>query len=157
MSKLFERYIQYVVSRSLIGLDGSVKLNSRIQGSGQRPPWALKYLEPDMLIKHGSKYYVADAKYKAHYYSARKDSEVLKDTHRSDLHQLLAYCSFSPEKNKTGILFYPSDTLGHVKVGYLEPLFGVHNTVFLYGIPFGINRIEESIKDVRDLLASTVS
>lgn len=34
MARLFERYVQYVVSTSLRGFDGTVITNSKIQGRG---------------------------------------------------------------------------------------------------------------------------
>lgn len=157
MAMLFERYIQYIVTRSLIGLNGTVISNSKIKGRGQIAQWGLKYLEPDMIIKYNSNIYMADAKYKAHYYAFGQNSEILKETHRSDLHQLLAYCSFSPGKNKTGILFYPSNTPKWRKINYTERLSGINNTVYLYGIPFGINEIDKSINEIRHLFTSIVS
>ena len=157
MATLFERYVQYVVSRSLKGLDGTVISNSKILGRGQIAQWGLKYLEPDMIIKYGSSIYMADAKYKAHYYAFGQNSDVLKETHRSDLHQLLAYCSFSPEKNKTGILFYPSSIPSCRKINYLERLAGINNTVYLYGIPFGINGIDAAVPVIRQLFIQNVS
>lgn len=156
MAKLFERYIQYIVSESLKGIDGNVMYNYKILGKGQIAPWGLKHLEPDMIIKCNSKTYMADAKYKAHYYAFRQNSEILKETHRADLHQLLAYCSFSPEKNKTGILFYPSSTSSCRKINYLERLGGINNTVYLLGIPFGINCIDDSVNEIRSLFTSIV-
>lgn len=156
MAKLFECYVQHVVSKSLYGIGGTVMPNSKIQGRGQISQWGLKYLEPDMIVKCNSKIFMADAKYKAHYYAYGQNSETLKETHRHDLHQLLAYCSFSPEKNKTGILFYPSSTPSCRKINYIEQLGGINNTVYLYGIPFGVNEIDTSIKAIRRLFVNAV-
>lgn len=156
MAKLFERYAQYVVETSLRGFDGSVISNSKIRGRGEIAHWGLKYLEPDMIVKCGTSYFMADAKYKAHYYAFGQNSEVLKETHRADLHQLLAYCSFLPVKNKTGILFYPASKPSCRKISYLEQIGGINNTVYLYGIPFGINGIDVSANAVRKLFTSTV-
>lgn len=157
MAKLFERYVQYIVEKSLKGIDGTVISNSKISGRGQIAQWGLKYLEPDMIVKCNSRFFMADAKYKAHYYAFGQNSEVLKETHRSDLHQLLAYCSFSPEKNKTGILFYPASTPSCRKINYIERLAGINNTVYLYGIPFGTSGIDPSVNAIRHLFENTVS
>ena len=143
-----------MVETSLRGFDGTVILNSKIQGRGQIAQWGLKYLEPDMIVKCGTSYFMADAKYKAHYYAFGQNSEILKETHRADLHQLLAYCSFSPEKNKIGVLFYPSSRPSCRKINYLEQLGGINNTVYLYGIPFGINGIDVSANAVRQLFVN---
>ncbi len=156
MAKLFECYVQYIVTKSMKGIDGDVIPNSKIHGRGQIPPWGLKYLEPDMIIKYKSTTYMADAKYKAHYYAYGQQSESLKESHRSDLHQLLAYSSFSPDKNKIGVLFYPSKKLSCKKINYLEQLGGINNTVYLFGIPFGINGIEPSVYAIRKFFNSIV-
>ena len=156
MAKLFERYAQYVVETSLRGFDGTLISNNKIQGKGQIAQWGLKYLEPDMIVKCGTSYFMADAKYKAHYYAFGQNSEILKETHRADLHQLLAYCSFSPDKNKTGVLFYPASNPSCRRIKYLEQLCGINNTVYLFGIPFGINGIDVSANAVRKLFTSTV-
>ena len=100
---------------------------------------------------------MADAKYKAHYYTYGQNSEILKETHRTDLHQLLAYCSFSPEKNKTGVLFYPSNKPGCRKINYIEQFGGINNTVYIYSIPFGINGIDVSANAVRQLFVNSVA
>lgn len=151
MAQLFERYVQYVVSRSLRGIDGNMIPNRKIRGRGAIPAWGLRHLEPDMMIKCNAKMYMADAKYKAHYYAAGKNSEILKETHRADLHQILAYCSFVPDKDKAGILFYPSNEPVFKEINYLESLGGVDNTVYLYGIPFGINWIDSAADSIRNL------
>ena len=49
MAKLFERYVQYVVSKSLRGFDSNVMSNYKIRGKGQIAQWGLKHLEPDMI------------------------------------------------------------------------------------------------------------
>ncbi len=156
MAMLFERYIQYIVSKSLWGLDGKVLSNSKILGRGQIAPWGLRHLEPDMIIKINSNIYMADAKYKSHSYNKNRYSDFLKETHRSDLHQLLAYCSFSPKKDKVGFLFYPSKTFCFRKVNYFERFDGVNNTVYLIEIPFGINKIDTSIAEMRNLFSHTL-
>jgi len=151
MATLFERYVQYVVGRSLIGLDGAVVSNRRISGRGSIPRWGLKYLEPDMIIRYNSSIYMADAKYKANYYVVEQASEILRETHRLDLHQLLAYCSFSPDKEKIGILFYPFIRPNFRKIDYLEQHTGISNTVYLFGIPFGINGVDTSVEVIRQM------
>ena len=153
MAQLFERYVQHVVLCSMQSLGGMLIANNKIRSKGRIAQWGLKYLEPDMMIKYNDKIYMADAKYKAHYYSAQQNSESLKETHRGDLHQLLAYCSFSPEKNKIGILFYPSVTLGFRRMDYLEQIGGVCNTIYLYGIPFGINEMDKTVSSLKQLFA----
>ncbi len=156
MAMLFERYVQHIVSKSLNNLNGTVISNGKISGRGKIPQWGIKYLEPDMIIKCDSRIIMADVKYKSHYYARAHSSEVLKETHRSDLHQLLAYCSFLPDKNKIGILFYPSSDIGYRKIVYEEPIAGISNTVYLYGVPFGINNIDLASNAIRDCFVNSI-
>ena len=156
MAEMFERYVQHILSLSLSGLGGIVISNNKIRAKGQITQWGLRYLEPDVTIRLSSKTYMADAKYKAHYYALGQNSEILKETHRSDLHQLLAYCSFSPEKNKTGILFYPSFATSCRVITYTEPLGGLCNTVYLFGIPFGINEMYKCVNEIKKQFAELV-
>lgn len=156
MAQLFERYIQHVASCGTRGLGAVVKANAKIRGRGQIAQWGLKYLEPDLIIKLNNKVYMADAKCKVHYYAFAQKSEILKEIHRADLHQILAYCSFSPEKNKTGILFYPSSSASCRKIDYLEQIGGINNTVFLIGLPFGINEMDKSVNFIRRLFLERI-
>ena len=151
MAKLFERYVQYVVNQSLRAIGGTVIPNTKIRGKGQIPHWGLKYLEPDIMIKYNSSIFMADAKYKANYYASSKQSDILKETHRADLHQLLAYCSFSPNNNKTGLLFYPANEPSYKKLSYVETLGGITNNVYLCGIPFGIKEIDTSVSEIKKI------
>ena len=153
MALLFERYVQHIVSSATKGLNATVKTNSKISGNGTIPQWGIKYLEPDLIIRYNDTMYIADAKYKANYYALSQNSDILKETHRSDLHQLLAYCSFSPERNKMGILFYPSGKNSYRKLEYLERTCGVQNTVFICGISFGIKDLNDSILFIKDLFS----
>ena len=104
MAMLFERYVQSVVGKATRELTGTVISNAKFHGTGNMPSWGLRYLEPDIMIRIGNNLYMGDAKYKANFYSDELKSDVLKETHRADLHQLLAYCSFEPQSLKTGIL-----------------------------------------------------
>ncbi|MBE6817848.1 MAG: hypothetical protein E7517_01635 [Ruminococcaceae bacterium] len=153
MAQLFEKYIQHIVNKSITNLGGTVSPNKKILGKGSIPPWGLKYLEPDLIVNFNSMILMADAKYKSHYYAFGQNSEVLKVTHRSDLHQLLAYCSFSPQNNKTGILFYPSSMPSYKKIDYIEQLGGITNTIYIFGVPFGINEMDKSINKMKDLFS----
>ncbi|MBQ7257041.1 MAG: hypothetical protein IJS60_05045 [Abditibacteriota bacterium] len=147
MAELFERYIQHIIAKSLQGINGLMKPNEKIQGS-KCPSWGLRYLEPDIIINLNSNIYMADVKYKSHFLNLGDNSEKLKEEHRADLHQLLAYCSFTPNTDKTGFIFYPSSQkVGCKKVSY--QINGIKNTVYLFGIPFGIDKINESIDKLK--------
>ena len=135
-------------------MSGKAISNSKINGEGHTPRWGLKYLEPDIVIKVGGCTFVADAKYKAHFYAIGIDSESLKETHRSDLHQLLAYCSFEPQSNRAGILFYPSKETQWKVIKHTDRNSGSCATVILCGLAFKKTEMDPAIKEVKKMLKS---
>ncbi|SEF62023.1 McrBC 5-methylcytosine restriction system component [Butyrivibrio sp. Su6] len=156
MSMLFERYAQYVFGNSVKQLAGKMLSNSKISGKGAHMKWGVKYLEPDMIALFQDKTVFADAKYKANMYSVGTDVTILKETYRHDLHQILAYCSFEPQRDKTGYILYPSDRFTHYEVTYKSHLDDVSNKVVLCGIPFDAERITETIFEIKDLISNNL-
>ena len=158
MAELFERYVQTIVVRAVRELSGVVYPNKKIDGEGYIPSWGLKYLEPDITIRIGNNIYMADAKYKANYYVQSKESEILKETHRADLHQLLAYCSFEPQfSNKIGILFYPANKTNYSVINYSAGNFGgMTNKVILCGLAFGNNEMDTAYLQVKKLFQNSI-
>lgn len=151
LSLLFERYVQYIfrnISREI----GAYHLDNVKMPliTNQVPTWALRYLEPDIvLVKESTKYLFVDAKYKSHMYN--QNSIDLKEEHRKDLHQLLAYMAFNPEKNKTGCLCYPSNELKIKEMKYGAGRWNTQQTIYLIGIPM---KVEETEKSIRQLTAT---
>ena len=158
MAELFERYVQTIVVRAVRELSGVVYPNKKIDGEGYIPSWGLKYLQPDITIRIGNNIYMADAKYKANYYVQSKESEILKETHRADLHQLLAYCSFEPQfSNKIGILFYPANKTNYSVINYSAGNFGgMTNKVILCGLAFGNNEMDTAYLQVKKLFQNSI-
>lgn len=158
MAELFERYVQTIIVQAVRELSGEVYPNKKINGEGYIPPWGLKYLEPDITIRIGNNIYMADAKYKANYYVQSKESEILKETHRADLHQLLAYCSFEPQfSNKIGILFYPANRTNYRAINYSAGSFGgTTNKVILCGLAFGNDEMDTAYLQIKELFKNSV-
>ena len=156
MAVLFERYIQAIVQNAVQNLSGSVVSNEKIHGAGRIPHWGLKYLEPDIVIRLGSELFMADAKYKAHFYAQATSSDILKETHRADIHQLLAYCAFEPQKAKTGILFYPARETKYNRIRYTDRLGGICNHILLCGVAFGYREMFQAGSVVREMLRKEV-
>lgn len=151
MSELFERYVQHVLSSVLKNISGKIYPNHKISSKGSSLSWGLKYLEPDILIKIDDVYIIADAKYKANFYLMNKESDVLKENHRSDLHQILAYLSFLPNLNdKLGILFYPANNVDFKVTTYRDNLTGITNKITVFGIPFNYFNIDKTIHSVQE-------
>ncbi len=152
MALLFERYVQSIVGRAAKALKGTVVSNAKIFGTGNIPTWGLRYLEPDIVIRIGANLYMCDAKYKANFYSLSSESSVIKDVHRADLHQLLAYSSFEPQSSKVCILFYPASKLSFLPIAYKERLVNVRNKVLLCGIPFGVTELDNVPFELKEFL-----
>lgn len=148
---MFERYVQHIVTCSIKELLGVAFVNHKISGKGKIPLWGLKYLEPDIMVKIRDFVFMVDTKYKAHFYAINTKSDVLKETHREDLHQILAYCSFAPQVQKTGLLFYPSRITRFQTMQYVERISGNINKVIICGIPFNITEMHTTIKKVKKI------
>lgn len=156
MAELFERYVQHIVTNSIKGLSNTIIFNGKISGKGNIPHWGLKYLEPDIIIKFSNSICMADAKYKAHFYARGINSDMLNEAHRADLHQILAYCSFEPQTNKNGVLFYPAESSSFQIITYTDRIGGICNKVILCGIPFGVFVMEDAIIKTKELFQNAV-
>lgn len=158
MAEMFERYVQAIVRQAVRGMSGIVYSNSRFRVNNSIPSWGLRYLEPDILIRLGDNLYMADAKYKANYYVQSVDSEILNETHRADLHQILAYCSFEPQtSSKTGILFYPANETSYRIINYsARSLGGITNMVVIFGLAFSFNKMEKACEKVQQMFQKSL-
>ena len=87
-----------------------------------------------------------DAKYKSNLYNKFDTSEILKEDHRHDLHQIMAYSSFSKTGFKYGVLCYPSDKLEVKQKKFKNGINEVTNTIFMLGIPLKKGSLNEAKK-----------
>lgn len=142
-SEFFERYVQYVFGEVAKSCAAKTICNPHYSVSGQRPTWALHYLEPDLIVQKDDVQYVADAKYKSHMFNWNDTSDDLKDTFRHDLHQILAYCSFNAMTTKKAMLVYPFSDFAYHKLHIGSPLDRSDADVYLVGIPLVKNQLEE--------------
>ena len=114
---------------------------------------SLGHLVPDIVVRRGRSIRIVDAKYKAHLADLdevgwRVASEELREAHRADLHQVLAYASFFDADDITVCLVYPlrratwealrakRQDVWHADV----PTKGRSIRVELRGLPFGSAR-----------------
>ncbi|GEC70661.1 hypothetical protein SAMN05443543_102288 [Flavobacterium flevense] len=159
-SDVFEKFVQYIfkeVSKETGGrLFSNFKLHSK---TSNHYSWELKHLEPDAIYQKDNLLVFIDAKYKSNLYNKFDKNEKLKDVHRYDLHQIMAYSSFSKMDAKYGFLCYPSDEVEIKKISYMNSINQSSNTVFICGIPLKkefiievkkvlmieLNKIEKSI------------
>jgi hypothetical protein len=117
LDELWERYVEGIVRHEvakeggevLVGRLGQTTIPIRWSEPGLR---SLGHLVPDIVVRRGRSLRIIDAKYKAHLADLdeagwRAASETLKEAHRADLHQVLAYASVFDAEHVTAALVYP--------------------------------------------------
>jgi hypothetical protein len=153
-SDVFEKFIQHIfkaVSKETGGkLFANFKFHSR---TSRHYSWELKHIEPDAIYQKENFMVFIDAKYKSNLYNKFDNSETLKDDYRHDLHQIMAYTSFSKTDFKYGFLCYPSDQLELKTIKYKNGINEVTNTVFVIGIPLK----KDSINEAKRLLTNELN
>lgn len=154
-AQLFERYVQFLVKTVVSQQGGSVTSNARysIEARGTRPAWALAYLEPDIVYRRDDAETVIDAKYKSHMLNLGTASDDLKDAFRHDLHQCLAYSSFSPGACRRIMLVYPATQLVWRQMQIRSPFSDIRAVVTLAGIPLK----KEELRATVDFLAGRLA
>jgi 5-methylcytosine-specific restriction endonuclease McrBC regulatory subunit McrC len=70
----------------------------------------------------------------------------LKDDHRHDLHQIMAYSSFSKTDEKFSFLCYPSDNIEYKILKYKNGLNEVSNSIIIFGIPLKKGHLNDTKK-----------
>lgn len=153
-SDVFEKYVQFVFTSVANEIGGSVYSNYKFKADSTRYySWELKHLEPDVIYKKGQSLIFIDAKYKANLYNKYGNSGKLKEDHRHDLHQILAYSSFNNSKNKIAFLCYPSNKNEIKRISYYNSSNEVVNSIYIMGIPPDKDELHET----KRLLANTLN
>ena len=143
-TEFFERFVQYLFKDIAQKKGAQIYNNARFNISGGRNiSWTLNYLEPDIILKKGDNQYVIDAKYKSHIYNRSEISDDLKDNFRHDVHQILAYSSFSPNERKKAILVYPYSEFYSKTLNVQNPITRLSTSVLLLGIPLQVEKLAE--------------
>ena len=144
-NEVFERYVQYLFKEVTQEVGGEFYPNFRIKSStNKRFEWELKYLEPDGIYKKGNNITIfIDAKYKSHLLNKYSKEEELKNTFRTDLHQIMAYTTFSFQNTKYGFLCYPSMINETKTINFYNPINDSNTNITLIGIPLDINYIHK--------------
>lgn len=153
LSLFFERYVQFLFNKVARAKGASAYTNPKYNISGNAPLWALKYIEPDVLIQKNDIQYIIDAKYKAHMYNINKGGEELKESFRSDLHQVLAYSAFGKTHEKNVLLVYPSGKYLKKELRITNHINGIRCNVFLVGIPLKKDEMKNVLSELGELLS----
>ncbi|MFC2009052.1 hypothetical protein ACFLUT_03260 [Chloroflexota bacterium] len=111
---------------------------------------SLGHLVPDLVVRRGRSVQIVDAKYKAHLAELdevgwRRFEDEIRDSHRADIHQVLAYASLYEAEDVTATLVYPLRRGTYLALrdrrrdrSYAELLHGGRRICLeLRGLPFG--------------------
>jgi hypothetical protein len=115
---------------------------------------SLGHLVPDIVVSRGASVRIIDAKYKSHFAEIdeqgwRQMADEIRERHRADLHQVLAYSALFDAPEITATLAYPlrRDTWASLHARGLDrssaDLYqgGRHVKLELWGLPFGAYRL----------------
>ena len=153
-SDVFEKFVQHIFKEVAKETGGKLYANFKFQSkTSTHYSWELKHIEPDAIYQKDNLLVFIDAKYKSNLYNKFGNSDTLKDDHRLDLHQIMAYSSFSKTDLKYGFLCYPSDQLELKTIKFRNGINEVTNTVSIIGIPLK----KESIVEAKRLLAKELN
>ncbi|NLI71299.1 MAG: hypothetical protein GX361_01035 [Bacteroidales bacterium] len=150
---LFEYYVQYLFNE-VAKRKGAVSVNNPKYSVywESRPAWALKYLEPDLVLKKGYAQIIIDAKYKSHLYNYGANSEELYETFRHDLHQILAYSSLTNVSPKQVVMVYPSKELIFSNAVIINPSSQVEITLSIVGIPISKDQVNNIVSTITNII-----
>lgn len=141
---VFEKFVQYIFKEVAKESGGRLYPNYKFPSrTAKHYSWDLKHLEPDAVYQNEDFLVFVDAKYKSNLYNKFSNSEYLKGEHRHDLHQIMAYSSFSNTAFKFGCLCYPSDTFESKSITFRSGINSTSNTVLVCGIPLRKGLVKE--------------
>lgn len=114
---LWERYVEAKVRDEVSREGGDISVG-RLGQTVFPLHWStntarsISHLVPDIVVRRGKAVRVVDAKYKAHFAELDEQSwtrltEDLREAHRADVHQVLAYASLYDAEDITATLIYP--------------------------------------------------
>jgi hypothetical protein len=158
MHELFERWVEHIVRQWAYGFGGQVRTgrtNETLTAIRweRRGPRSLNSLIPDLIVRHGRRAWIIDAKYKGHFEELDESrwaelADELQAEHRRDMHQALAYAAVCDADELTTVLTYPMrletwERLREVNRNVAAATLAVGNKeikVALIGIPIQTNR-----------------
>lgn len=117
MDQFFEAWVETVVGQMAKRTGGNLKTGRQretLTPLGWNPPYlgSQRYLHPDLVLDREGETIIFDAKYKNHWEELNREGwtgleKELREQHRSDLLQVLAYSTVSENKKIVCCLAYP--------------------------------------------------
>jgi len=156
-SEVFERFVQHIFEQVSKEIGGVLLENVRFRTHGEHlPVWTLSHLEPDAVLRKNGQLFFVDAKYKAHLLNRTSDSEYLKEEHRHDLHQVMAYSSFDTAERKHAFLVYPSSSPSLEAMDFGSPFSRGETKVGMVGVPLDVSYIEAAKRLILQAITADV-
>lgn len=153
-SDVFEKFTQHIFKEVAKETGGKLFANFKFHSrSSKHYSWELKHIEPDAIYQKENFLVFIDAKYKSNLYNKFDSSKNLKEDHRRDLHQIMAYSSFSKTDFKYGFLCYPSDYIELKTIKFKNGINEITNSILVMGIPLK----KDIIKDAKYLIMKELS
>lgn len=153
-SYVFEKFIQYIFKTVAKEIGGQLYSNFRFPSkTSKHYSWELSHIEPDAIFQKGKVLVFIDAKYKSNLYNKFSKSNILKDDYRRDLHQIMAYSSFSKTPLKFGFLCYPSNQVELKSTCYNNKINKTTNVI----LTLGVSLKKESVKHTKKLLIDEIN
>jgi 5-methylcytosine-specific restriction endonuclease McrBC regulatory subunit McrC len=117
LEQLWENYVEALIRREA-ALDGGIVRVGRRRETVFPIEWSdpshrsLGHLVPDVVVFRGDSVHVIDAKYKAHLaeldeHGWQRFTDDVREAHRADIHQVLAYASLYAADEVRASLIYP--------------------------------------------------
>lgn len=144
-SDVFEKFIQYIFREAAKEIGGRLYTNFKFHSrTSKHYSWELKHIEPDAIFQRENLLVFIDAKYKSNLYNKFDRSELLKEDHRYDVHQIMAYSAFGNTTSKFSFLCYPSDRIELKSIEFKNGINEVTNTILILGVPLKKSIINET-------------
>lgn len=117
LEQLWERYVEAKVREEVRREGGDISVG-RLGQTVFPLHWStstarsMTHLVPDIVVRRGQAIRIVDAKYKAHFADIDENMWIqiaaeIREAHRADVHQVLAYASLYDVEDVTAILVYP--------------------------------------------------
>jgi 5-methylcytosine-specific restriction endonuclease McrBC regulatory subunit McrC len=150
---VFEKFVQHIFKEYARTVGGKLESNPRIRSSSSvYYGWELRQLEPDAVLRTDNVLAFIDAKYKSHLYNRFEASDSLKEEYRRDLHQVLAYTTFTSTCEKLGIVCYPSTEVLIKTTHFRNPYDDRSNRILIIGIPLKRDIVSEAVMRIGEQL-----
>jgi hypothetical protein len=167
LNQLWEDHVAAIVKEQ-VRQQGGVMRSGRRGETVESLHWSnsshrsLGHLAPDIVVTRASSVWVVDAKYKAHFAEIdeggwRRIADDIRESHRADVHQVLAYSTLFDAPEITATLAYPLrlDTWQSLSERGLDrtaaDLYAGsrHVRLELWGLPFEVIRPDQRTRSAR--------